>query len=293
MNGAPATVGHASGTIERPGAPFASYGPRGLRRFLRRVLELRAEAMSEADLRRSAIVFAPHPDDETLGCGGTILRKRAAGARVRIVFLTNGCSSHTAWLPTEELTARRRREARAAAGELGVPERDVHFWDFEDNRLADNRAEAVRRATGMLCDDRPAQIFVTSSVDVSPDHVAAADIVRAAAEEACPDIDVLEYLIWFWSHRPWAPRGDLDAVSGSLRLAVRRFRSLAASDLVQVPVRGLHGRKWAALSAHATQMERPADRPDWPVLADVWAGRFLDCAFGDCELFIRRRGTRR
>jgi len=39
---------------------------------------------------RSALVLAPHPDDETLGCGATILRKRAAGTPVHVLIVTDG-----------------------------------------------------------------------------------------------------------------------------------------------------------------------------------------------------------
>ena len=54
---------------------------RGLYRGLMRAVmsEWRGE-----DLGRPAVVFAPHPDDEALGCGGTFIRKRRAGAPVRI-----------------------------------------------------------------------------------------------------------------------------------------------------------------------------------------------------------------
>ena len=52
------------------------------RRWIRRG----ARPWSAEELRRSAVVFSPHFDDETLGCGGTILQKRRAGAAVSLVF---------------------------------------------------------------------------------------------------------------------------------------------------------------------------------------------------------------
>ena len=45
---------------------------------------------------RAAMVFAPHPDDETLGCGGTVVKLRRAGVDVHIVFMTDGRHSHDA-----------------------------------------------------------------------------------------------------------------------------------------------------------------------------------------------------
>lgn len=45
--------------------------------------------MSNKNYAKNIIVIAPHPDDETLGCGGTILKHKADGDRVACVFITN------------------------------------------------------------------------------------------------------------------------------------------------------------------------------------------------------------
>src|SRR5687768_6580034 len=89
-SGHPAAPGHLPGCSRAE-----AYGMRRralLRRasggLLRSVMERLATPLGEEELGRSAMVFAPHPDDETLGCGGTILQKRRAGASMRIVFMT-------------------------------------------------------------------------------------------------------------------------------------------------------------------------------------------------------------
>ena len=79
------------------------------------------------------LVFAPHPDDEVIGCAGVIQRSLASGKSVRIVFSTNGdgypkAASVLLGKPERELTpddyARlgetRKREAIVAAKVLGV-----------------------------------------------------------------------------------------------------------------------------------------------------------------------------
>ncbi|HRX85655.1 MAG TPA: PIG-L family deacetylase [Phycisphaerae bacterium] len=281
----------AAPTVTAPAPADAAgvTGHRGLRRLLRRALEMHAAPMTTEELLRPAIVFAPHQDDETLGCGGTILRKRRAGAPVTIVFLTDGYTSHADRMDVGELVAQRRREALAAAAALGVAERNVIFLNITDATLSQQIPDATRRVTSLLCDERPQQIFVTSRWDNTPDHVAAGEIVSAAAADVCPKADLFEYLVWYWAHWPWAPRRDLkDSGESAWRQALRRFRRLFAADLVRVPIAELHDAKWTALCQHASQMHRPVGDPGWPVLADVWAGGFLDCAFADCELFIRR-----
>ena len=82
-----------------------------------------------------ALVFAPHQDDEVLGCGGTILSKIAAGADVRCVFLTDGSASHRGLLARDELVALRRREALAAGGILGLAADRITFLGLPDGDL--------------------------------------------------------------------------------------------------------------------------------------------------------------
>ncbi len=241
-------------------------------------------------LPRRLTVIAPHPDDETLGCGGLIVQKRAAGADIWIVFLTDGRTSHAERMDVDQLIARRRQEGVAAAAVLGVREHRVVFLDFVDGELAAHRAEATRRVAGLLRDVRPEQVFVTSRWDTTPDHVAAGEIMQTAAREVSPGIARYEYLVWFWAHWPWMGRRHLEDVglARMLRLAWRRFALLARADLVRVPLEGARAVKWAALREHATQMEKCQGDANWPTLGEVWDGVFLDCAFGENELFVKR-----
>ena len=82
-------------------------------------------------------IVAPHPDDEVLGCGGTILRKRRLGAEVHIVFLTDGEASHPDVLSAVELAARRRNEAVNACLALDVATDRVYFLGLADGVLMD------------------------------------------------------------------------------------------------------------------------------------------------------------
>ena len=65
---------------------------------------------------RKILVVAPHPDDETLGCGGLISLLAQNGSAFYIVFVTDGSASHRnsrAW-PSARLAAQREQEARNA-----------------------------------------------------------------------------------------------------------------------------------------------------------------------------------
>jgi hypothetical protein len=64
------------------------------------------------------VVVAPHPDDESLGCGGLIAEARAEGRRTRVVVVSDGTGSHPASkaYPKERLRDLRENEARKAVG---------------------------------------------------------------------------------------------------------------------------------------------------------------------------------
>src|ERR1017187_10587869 len=90
------------------------------------------------------IVFAPHPDDETLSCGGIIALNARQGNEVNIVFMTDGRYSHKHTLgidtyPTPQDVKRIRcEEARKVTKILGVEETNLTFLEYEDGTLGNN-----------------------------------------------------------------------------------------------------------------------------------------------------------
>jgi LmbE family N-acetylglucosaminyl deacetylase len=95
----------------------------------------------------SIVVFAAHPDDESLGPGGFIRDAVDAGARVTIVTFTNGdgylagldVAFHTVFSTPAlfiEYGARRQQEGLAAAAALGVPRSGEVFLGYPDRGLA-------------------------------------------------------------------------------------------------------------------------------------------------------------
>lgn len=76
------------------------------------------------------VVVAAHPDDEVIGCAGTIARHSAAGDLVHVIFMADGEQSRT---DTEHRLNDRKRAAAAAAKVLGV--KSIHFLDFPDNAM--------------------------------------------------------------------------------------------------------------------------------------------------------------
>jgi LmbE family N-acetylglucosaminyl deacetylase len=94
------------------------------------------------------MVFAPHPDDETLAAGGLLQRVLAQGGQVRVVFVTNGDGyvdgvrkevqrTHTSSADFIEYGERRHQESLRAIHALGLPARSALFLGFPDDGIDD------------------------------------------------------------------------------------------------------------------------------------------------------------
>ena len=88
---------------------------RALSDLFRYLLTLCCREIPNSELCRSALVFSPHPDDESLACGGTIIKKKRAGATIKLVHMTDGGGSHSHLIPAQELRTIRRAESINAA----------------------------------------------------------------------------------------------------------------------------------------------------------------------------------
>lgn len=260
------------------------------RRACRSALFQRARPLDEDEMRRPAMVFAPHPDDETLGCGGTILLKRRLDVPVRIVFLTDGSGSHLKLLSREELRNIRSHEAEEAAGVLGVDASCLHLLGFPDRDLLEHRVEAISRVATLLEEHRPEQLFVPYAAGENRDHGATCTIVHEAARRVGRPFTVFEYAIWSWRYWPHVSReGSLLHPRTWVRGLASTGRGLLRSSAFRtsVPIHDVVERKRAALARHASQVERRNGDPRWDTLRDVDGGEFLECFFEGFELYRR------
>lgn len=274
--------------LVRPG----SLGIRGLVRGLITALaQSRRQRLTRQELEAAAIVFAPHQDDETLGCGGTILLKRKAGAHVTVVFMTDGSMSHRRLVPARQLSDMRAAEARAACGRLGVGEEAIFFMKLPDGDLAAHHDDGVQLVSALLETHHVDQVFIPYLGDDTPDHQATRRIVLAALKRRSAPMVVFEYPVWFWLHWPWVSveRSTLSTlVQQTLRTLVSSLR-LVTDLRCRVSVGQVLCEKETALKEHATQTARLRLDEGWPVLADIADGEFLQCCFQPNECFYRHQ----
>ena len=113
---------------------------------------------SKSSNQNSIMIFAPHPDDETLGCAGEIIKAIELGETVKVVVITNGDGFAKAasvnsgkniidLLPDDFLEVARLRQegALAATNVLGLKSEDIYFLSYPDGGLA-----SMRNLTGNI-----------------------------------------------------------------------------------------------------------------------------------------------
>jgi LmbE family N-acetylglucosaminyl deacetylase len=254
-------------------------------------LRFRARTLPHAEVAQDAWVVAPHPDDETLGCGGTIAAKNAQGARVYVAFVSDGSSSHARWMDRADLVARRRAEGYRACDRLGVRAEDVHFLDLPDGDLINNVERGTTSLARLFSDNPVEQFFVPHRFEPPPDHAAATAMAMRGLRETRLKGTVLEYPVWMWARWPWVPRSD-DANRGQpmvrqARLIAAGVREVMSELRWKVDIRPHIAEKRQALACHETQTRRFSDTNEWPVLSDVGDGEFVEDFFSGWEYFHR------
>jgi LmbE family N-acetylglucosaminyl deacetylase len=222
----------------------------------------RARDVTQRSASASCVVFAPHPDDETLGCGATIHRKREAGTTVHVVIASDGRRSQDAGLICpDELARIRAREAVDACTALGVAAEDVHQLGYHDGTLHE-RVEELACCFAELVDAvGPDEVLVTPRVDNHSDHRAVNRAVRLALSRTRVNPRMAEYPI------------GLGPVASCRLLALGAERGHRAERVSTGPHLAA---KSAAARCNRSQLENLTGDPRWRLGFDAGTlARFL------------------
>jgi LmbE family N-acetylglucosaminyl deacetylase len=139
---------------------------------------------------RSVAVLAAHPDDESLGCAGTIALLRRRRIPVVVAFATDGEATRGASTPPAETGRRRRAEAVTACALLGVD--DVTFWGLPDGGLPGRTADLAARIGSFVAGHDG--LMMPWFFDGHPDHEALS--IALTGSGADPSVEVWGYETW-------------------------------------------------------------------------------------------------
>lgn len=144
--------------------------------------------------RGSVLVLAPHPDDETLACGGAIALHAAQGDRVSVVIATDGAAGDPeGHYRGVDYPVLRQAESRSAAEILGVS--SVEYWGYRDGKLAE-ATDLAGRLTEAIQRIQPTLLYHPSTLEIHADHWALAMAVGRAREGYRDSIAAYAYEIW-------------------------------------------------------------------------------------------------
>jgi LmbE family N-acetylglucosaminyl deacetylase len=189
------------------------------------------------------VVLAPHPDDETLGCGGTIRLLRKSGKKVKVIFLTSGDQAdpsnpaskiHHGEEHITDYSILREREAIKALKILGVS--DYEFLRFPDRKLGLHFESVLGRLLDIVKQYAADIIYSPSMIELNPDHrttaALAMEIQKQTAGEGAAPLALLFYEV----STPLRPNILIDISSTNQRKkkAVKKYNSqLRITDYVK------------------------------------------------------------
>jgi LmbE family N-acetylglucosaminyl deacetylase len=189
----------------------------------------------EALADRPFVVIAPHPDDESLACGGLIAEACRQGLRGQVVVVSDGAGSHpnSKAYPPERLTDLREMEARQAGAELGLRPEEMVFLRLPDRFVPYEGGEA-ERAINVIADcvkeSEAGSLFVSWRHDPHCDHEASYRIAREV-QRRIGNVKLFEYVVW--GHT--LPQStEADPIRGGFRISIdpeameRKRRAIAA-----------------------------------------------------------------
>ncbi len=204
-----------------------------------------------------SLFIAPHPDDETLACGGTIALKAERGEEVYIAFMTDGRDSHlhTLGIATdpspEEMALIRKEEAVLAAGILGVGIESLFFFDLDSALVRSYDEEVLRTVGDLLVKLRPDEVYYPDRTDSHATHQATCYVVETCLSVAETAIREFRYVVW--------SDDATDAEGGRLEVDVTSALPL----------------KKRAIEQYASQVTVFSKQQKQPLLSEAFLGRFL------------------
>ena len=146
----------------------------------------------------NVLVVSPHPDDESIGCGGAIAAHVEEGDQVSVLWLTSG-EAGVGQLDHGAARAIREAESLAAAAVLGVAHH--RFLGLPDGELETSMSAATEAITAMIDDLGAGIVYAPHRDENHPDHVAGCNAARDGI--AASQVGSVLYCYEVWTPLAW------------------------------------------------------------------------------------------
>ena len=143
---------------------------------------------------QSILVLSPHPDDEIIGCGGTLLKALVQEATITILQLTDGSGTVALAESSEDIRKKiRLEEAETVARALGAK-----FISWKESARVKVTQALIEKMKNLINDINPDLIFVPFVGDTHPDHVMTSRVLAGALKKmGCrKNITISSYEVW-------------------------------------------------------------------------------------------------
>ena len=141
--------------------------------------------------RSKALIISPHPDDETLGCAGAIIKMLSLGVNITVVLLSDGASGGK----MNDIKKTRRDEFLKAQKVLGYTS-EIYF-DFPDGKLKQCEKKLEEKLYKVISKEKPDLIFVPYFLDSNLDHISANIVLAKVLNKIKKkETKIAQYEIW-------------------------------------------------------------------------------------------------
>ncbi|MFO8019581.1 MAG: PIG-L family deacetylase [Promethearchaeia archaeon] len=214
------------------------------------------------------MVFAPHPDDEIVSCGGTILKYQDLGSEITVVIATAGLGGYAKERNKRSIKKKRKKESEKVAEALDCELIELGYTDMKVNRIK------ISRFTNLIRDHRPQVIFMPHYSDFHRVHRNISLIVREAIYHCATG------KAYGGHERNWTPFGVYYYESPSCK-----FQYIEGSVFVVVNIVAFWERKKEIFSQIYTSQKSVLARViDWAEDTAILRGNEINAPYG--EAFI-------
>jgi len=139
------------------------------------------------------LVLSPHPDDDALGCGGLIKSLSESGAKIKVIYFSDGSRGTKSGKPSLSLIKEREEEARESSLLLGIGEEK--FLRLPDGKIVPtiDLATQIRREIEF---DQPDLVLAPSPEELHPDHHAVSETLAMSLRNYDGHFNIWLYEVW-------------------------------------------------------------------------------------------------